>query len=84
MPQTQVGNLHKVTASAGKNINGGDDDGAGYNDADQLTEDALNTRLQAIDSSLYTDTHLEQMTRNDKVYALRVNDDPGTIAQSYL
>jgi hypothetical protein len=40
---------------------------------------AMRTRLTAISGSLYTSAELDRMSVNDMVYALRVNDDPGTI-----
>lgn len=41
--------------------------------------DSLDARLNAIDSTLYSQTNLDKMTQNDKVYALRVNDDAGSL-----
>lgn len=41
--------------------------------------DSLDARLTAIDGTLYSQTNLDKMTQNDKVYALRVNDDPGSL-----
>lgn len=38
--------------------------------------ESLNRRLTAIDSSRYTAARLEQMTTNDKIYALRELRDP--------
>lgn len=40
---------------------------------------ALDTRLTAISATIYSQAQLDKMTDNDKVYALRLNDDPGTI-----
>lgn len=37
--------------------------------------DNLDRRLKAISATSYSDARLRQMTRNDKVYALRVEDD---------
>ena len=39
------------------------------------SNDALDARLNEIDSTLYSQANLDKMTQNDKVYALRVNDD---------
>jgi hypothetical protein len=36
---------------------------------------ALRTRLTAINAGYYTAARLNQMTKNDMVYAVRVNDD---------
>jgi hypothetical protein len=40
---------------------------------------ALKARLQVIDADTYTDEVLNTMTVNDLVYAVRLNDDSGTI-----
>lgn len=40
---------------------------------------ALRTRLTAINSGYYTSGRLDKMTKNDMVYAVRLNDDAGTI-----
>lgn len=40
---------------------------------------ALDARLTAINSTIYTQAKLDQMTANDKIYAVRLNDDPGTV-----
>lgn len=40
---------------------------------------AMDTRLQAINGTLYTQAILDKMTANDKAYAIRLNDDPGTV-----
>lgn len=40
---------------------------------------SLDTRLTAIDSNAYSAANLETMTLNDKIYALRINDDSGTL-----
>ncbi len=51
----------------------------GYRVATQLTEENnysnindLDTRLSAINAGYYTVARLQQMSKNDKVYALRV------------
>lgn len=40
---------------------------------------ALRTRLAAINGAYYTASRLDSMTVNDMVYAVRLNDDAGTI-----
>lgn len=82
MADLQIGNVHGVAARGGTgntNINGGDNDGAGYNDADLLSIDAMRSRLAAIDGSYYTTAMLNSMTTNDMVYAIRQNDAAGTL-----
>lgn len=41
--------------------------------------DALDARLTAIDAAYYTAARLDKMTLNDKVYAVRSQDDSDTI-----
>jgi len=67
------------TTSGPANINGGNSAQEGYHDIDLLTIDNLRTRLKAIDSGLYTDAKLNEMTYNDMVYAIRLSDAPSTI-----
>lgn len=40
---------------------------------------AMDARLAAISATTYSQSRLDTMTINDKVYALRVQDDAGTI-----
>lgn len=40
---------------------------------------ALKARLTAISGTTYTAARLASMTVNDMLYAVRLNDDPGTI-----
>lgn len=40
---------------------------------------AMDARLNAISSTIYTQAKLDQMTANDKAYAIRLNDDAGTV-----
>ena len=54
------------------------DDGELVTDADSLGVIAARTRLLAI-GGFYTATTLNQMTYNDMLYALRVNDLASTI-----
>lgn len=75
MADLQIGSVIGVNANAGVNINGGDDDGAGFTDADMATVDAMRTRLAAIDATAYSAANLNTMTLNDMVYALRVHDN---------
>lgn len=39
----------------------------------------LRARLSAINGAYYTTARLNQMTKNDMIYAVRANDDPTTI-----
>jgi hypothetical protein len=43
--------------------------------ANLLSESALDTRLTAISSTSYSAARLLDMTRNDKIYAVRLNDE---------
>ena len=46
---------------------------AGENNYDSITD--LRTRLTAISGTTYTAARLDAMTKNDMIYAVRVNDD---------
>lgn len=75
MANLQLGSVIGVNANALKNINGGDDDGAGFTDADMATIDAMRARLTAISGVSYSAARLDAMTTNDMIYALRVHDN---------
>lgn len=47
--------------------------------ANYVTHTALNTRLTAINGTYFSAANLNLMGYNDKVYALRLNDDAGSI-----
>ncbi len=47
--------------------------------ANYASEAALDARLTAISATSYSAERLRNMTMNDKVYAVRLNDDAGTI-----
>ncbi len=47
--------------------------------ANYASEAALDARLTAISSTTFTAARLATMTHNDKIYAVRVLDDPTTI-----
>lgn len=40
---------------------------------------ALDTRLIAINAAIYTQAQLDKMTANDKIFAVRLNDDLNTV-----
>ena len=43
--------------------------------ANYASESAMDTRLAAISATAYSASNLSLMTQNDKVFALRINDD---------
>lgn len=47
--------------------------------ANYLTHEALDARLTAISATSYSAKRLRQMTQNDKIYAIRLNDDAAGI-----
>lgn len=47
--------------------------------ANYITHSAINARLTAINGTLYSTSNLSKLNYNDKVYALRLNDDAGGI-----
>lgn len=79
MADLQKGNMAGVAAKGGKNINGGASDQAGHWDTDYSDIAALRARLAAISGTTYTAARLNAMTMNDMIYAVRLNDSPGTI-----
>lgn len=61
------------------NFNGGPSVGQGFDMAIFGSVQGMRERLKAINATTYSDTELDKMTMNDLVYALRVNDAPGSI-----
>lgn len=47
--------------------------------ANYASVSAIEARLTAINAAYFTAARLNQMTLNDKIFALRQADDPGTI-----
>lgn len=47
--------------------------------ANYASTSALRTRLAAINAGLYTAAYLNNMTKNDMIYAVRLNDDAAGI-----
>lgn len=47
--------------------------------ANYVSINSLDTRLTAISATIYSQTQLDKMSANDKIYALRLTDDLGTI-----
>lgn len=70
-----------VTYDSVPNMSGTSDPDIGFSDANMLSISALRTRLAAIDGGYYTTARLNQMTRNDMVWAVRQNDHPESISQ---
>lgn len=63
------------------NLSGTDDPTKGFVDTDLDSVSAMRARLKAIDSGLYTDAHLDGLSYNDMMYAIRVNDHAVGIKQ---
>lgn len=89
MADQRIGNRMGVAAA---NVGGGTNrsniNGAGadlpqseHDDTDYVSIATLRTRLGVIDAGYYTAGQLNRMTRNDMVYAVRLNDSPLTIRQ---
>jgi hypothetical protein len=75
-PVAQLGfnsKAHTVAGSAAKST----DDLATPGNYDSLAD--MDTRLLAISGTTFPQTRLDQMTQNDKIYALRLLDDAGTL-----
>ena len=95
MADQQLGNLiGHANANAGSGVNRSNVNGAGAADAangadpqigsfdtDVKDISAMRTRLAAIDAGFYTAARLNSMLVNDMIYAIRLNDNPGTIKQ---
>lgn len=81
MPQHQSGdnNLGFVDRTRAVAGSVADSTSAVATPANYASETALNARLTTINATLYSAAKLEQMTLNDKIYAVRLNDDPTTI-----
>ncbi len=47
--------------------------------ANYASMSSLDARLTAINAAYYTPARLETLSMNDKVFAVRLNDDPNTI-----
>jgi xanthine dehydrogenase molybdopterin-binding subunit B len=80
MPQHQPGNnlgiTSKTKATAASAASSGN---VVATPANYASETAINARLTAISATTYSAANLDKMTLNDKIYALRLNDDAGTI-----
>lgn len=61
------------------NLNGGPSSGSGLTIQNTLTVDDMRARLKAISGTTYSDAQLDLMTYNDLVYAIRLNDAPGSV-----
>lgn len=89
MARGQIGNNLGVAAcdigGVGKpsNFNGlaGTDMTAALDIDNADTISSLRARLQVISATTYSDAELDKMTRNDLVYAVRLNEASNTIKQ---
>lgn len=87
MARATIGNPHGFAARSDgsgvepTNFNGSSDGDitSSYKDADILDVGACRARLAAIDGTTYTDAYMDVMLLNDMRYAIRLNDDAGTI-----
>lgn len=61
------------------NINGGLGVGTGFDNNVFGSIDSMRTRLTAISATTYSAAQLDLMTMNDMIYAIRVNDQLGSI-----
>jgi hypothetical protein len=79
MANTQIGPIN--TRIAARNKTDGNVAGTSpfATPANYASISALRTRLAAISGTTYTAAVLNTMTVNDMVYAIRLNDDAGTI-----
>lgn len=82
MSQHQVGDLEgngivsKAKATAGSVAASGS---IYATPANYTSQNALDARLTAISATVYPQTQCDKMTSNDKIFAVRANDDPNTL-----
>ena len=81
----RIGNTLGVTATNNSsttqqtNLNGSTGNTTEHSLTNLDSISSMRTRLAAIDSGFYTTARLNTMTRNDMVYAVRVNDYASTV-----
>lgn len=73
--EVEVGFVNKNRATAGSVAKSNGDVATPANYENMA---ALDARLTAISATTYTASRLDTMTLNDKIYALRLSDDPTT------
>lgn len=78
MANTQLGSID-INFVAKNNADGTTGTADVATPANYASISAMRTRLAAISGSYYTSALLDQMSVNDMVYAIRSNDDSGTI-----
>lgn len=87
MADQQVGNQHGLATvhvgatGVASNLSGTATANIGFEEDNMDTIGAMRTRLAAIDGTYYTEARLNNMSYNDLIYAIRVNDHPSTIKQ---
>ncbi len=79
MAQTQLGQIDPGFSAKTIPSDGSSGNSDVATPANYASINAMRTRLAAISGTTYTAAVLDQMSVNDMVYALRMNDDPGTI-----
>lgn len=82
MAQHQVGNLEpEAIVSRARAVSGSVAVSTGIfaTPANYASINALDARLIAINAGIYTQAQLDKMTANDKIFAIRLNDDAGTV-----
>lgn len=82
MAQHQVGNLEaNGIVSRAKAVSGSVAVSSNIfaTPANYTSNASLDARLATINAGIYTQARLDQMTANDKIYAIRLNDDPLTV-----
>lgn len=80
MAQHQIGNAQGIVdkkRSTAKSVHKSDGSIATPANYDNMA--ALDARLTAISATTYTQARLDTMTMNDKIYAVRMNDDANSI-----
>lgn len=79
MANIQLGGIDLSWANKNTHSNAGNTAAAVATPANYASVTALRSRLATINAGYYTAAKLNQMTLNDMVYAVRLNDDSTTI-----
>ena len=81
MTEFKIGNWFGVADRnhAGDISAGNYDDGEVLDDADSLEIAVMRSRLNTISATVYTTIRLQQMTENDMLYAIRMEDLASTV-----
>lgn len=81
MADRQIGNTHGLAIRGGEAQNGGASPTDAYDSVNKIDIASMRTRLGVINAGTYTTARLNEMSYNDMMYAIRLNDNPTTMNQ---